>query len=131
MNKTHSTYLKAITGVILVNKDGEEYMYCIEDMQYSKYFTIGQIFNAIRVLYGKDVGDYGKLWPRYKINETISNDWLTLQSAMDNCDTDYDFLVEACKQLNEEVPEIVEREKVLQRLELVKETIMKIATTVQ
>lgn len=127
MNKSHSTALKAISGVLLINKDGEERLYCIEDMQNSKYFSVGQIFNAVRILYGKEVQDYGKLWPKYKVNDAISNDWLYLQSIMENCDTDYDFLVEACNQLNEEVPEIVSREDVKKRLELFKDTIVQLA----
>lgn len=127
MNKTHSAYLKSITGVLLISKNGEDKIYTVEDMQYSKYFTIGQIFNAIRVLYGKDIKDYGTKWPRHKVDGVVSNDWIHLQSAMDNCDSDYDFLVEACKQLDEEVPEIVPREKVNMRLELFKETLAQLA----
>lgn len=125
MNKQHSAYLKAITGVVLISKNGEDSLYCLEDMQHTKYFTIGQLFNAVQVLYGKEVDEYGKLWPRYK----NSNDWIALRSIMDNCDSDYDFLVEACKQLNEEIPEIVPKSTVLERLELFKQTIMKIANT--
>ncbi|AQW88582.1 hypothetical protein pEaSNUABM50_00055 [Erwinia phage pEa_SNUABM_50] len=131
MNKTHSTSLKAITGVILINKDGEDHLYCIDDMQHTKHFTIGQIFNAVRVLYGKEVHEYGKLWPHYKVDEVVSNDWKAIQSAMESCTSDYDFLVEACKQLNEEVPEIVPRDKVQQRLEMYKETVIKIASQAQ
>lgn len=128
MNKTHSAYLKAISGVLLISRNGEEKLYTIEDMQYSKYFTVGQIFNAIRILYGKEVSEYGTLWPRYSVNGTVSNDWIALQSAMDNCETDYDFLVEACKQLNEEVPEIIPREKVNSRLELFKESLAQLSS---
>lgn len=128
MNNTHSASLKAITGVLLINKDGEDHLYCIDDMQHTKYFTIGQIFNAVRVLYGKEVNDYGKLWPHYKVGVSISNDWKAIQSAMESCTSDYDFLIEACKQLNEEVPEVVPREKVQQRLEMYKDTLIAVAS---
>lgn len=122
MNKSHSGFLKGITGVVLISKDGNDMLCCIEDMQNSKHFTIGQIFNAVRVLYGKSVSDYGTLWPRYKdANDNISNDWKALTQAQNNCESDYEFLVAACEQLKEEVPEVVPREKVLQQLNLFKE----------
>lgn len=125
MNKNQSVYLKTITGVVLINVGNEDVLCCLEDMQYSKYFTIGQIFNAIRVLNGKTVNDYGKLWPKFKVDGVVTNEWIHLQSIMNNCDSDYDFLVEVCNQLQEEVPAVVERSKVLDRIEVFKETIYK------
>ncbi|UYE98479.1 hypothetical protein XbC2_50 [Xanthomonas phage XbC2] len=124
MNTSHSGYLKAITGVVLIRKDGTDMLCCVEDLTRTKHFTIGQIFNAVRVLYGKSVEQYGKLWPHYKDeNENISNDWKALSQAHENCDTDYEFLVEACKQLNEEVPEIVAKAEVEKRIQMLKDAI--------
>lgn len=130
MNDKSALYLKTITGVILIDKDGEERLCCLEDMQHTKHFTIGQIFHAVSVLYGKSASSYGKLWPRYKDDEqNISKDWITLQGAVQNCDSDYEVLVEACKQLNEPVPEIVPRETVEKRLSMFKDNLLTIANS--
>jgi hypothetical protein len=120
MNVEHSQILQAVGGVVLINHEGSEKLCCLEDMQHTKFFTIGQLFNAIRVLKGKDVVEYGDLWPSYRNRKTgeVSADWETLKAVLANCDSDYDFMVEACAQLNEEVPEIVERKTVLDRLEM-------------
>lgn len=124
MDKSFSGMLKTISGVVLINKDGENILCCLEDMQGTKYFTIGQIFNAVRVLNGKSVSDYGKIWPCFKDdNNNISNDWKALKQIQSNCESDYDFLVEVCKQLKEEVPEVVPREIVETQLFLFKEVI--------
>jgi hypothetical protein len=125
MSNVHSGYLKTITGVLLISKDGDDMLCCIEDLQNTKHFTIGQIFNAIRVLNGKSVKDYGSLWPKYRVGyeSTISKDWEALTSAYNNCESDYEFLIAACEQLQEEVPEIVERKKVEKQIELFKQTI--------
>lgn len=130
MNKNHAAYLKTITGVIMIEKDGEERLCCLDDMQHTKHFTIGQIFHAISVLYGKTHTSYGKLWPRYKDdNDEVSKDWQALQALASNCDSDYDIVVEACKQLNEEVPEIVPRETVEKRLNMFKENMLNLANS--
>lgn len=120
MNATHSQNLKTIGGVVLINHEGSEKLCCLEDMQHTKFFTIGQLFNAVRVFHGKEVAEYGDLWPSYRNRKTgeVSADWETLKAVLENCESDYDFMVEACAQLNEEVPEIVERSVVLDRLEL-------------
>jgi|AGFT01.1.fsa_nt_gi hypothetical protein len=120
MKTNHSQILKTVGGVVLINHEGSEKLCCLEDMQHTKYFTIGQLFNAIRVYHGKDVQEYGDLWPSYRNRKTgeVSADWETLKAVLDNCDSDYDFMVEACAQLNEEVPEIVERKTVLERLDM-------------
>ena len=125
MSQTNSGYLKAITGVVLISKDGDDMLCCLEDMQSTKYFTIGQIFNAVRVLYGKTVNDYGNLWPKYRVyrDGPISNDWIALQQIQENCESDYDFLVEVCKQLKEEVPVVVARETVEKQLVIFKDLI--------
>lgn len=128
MNTTHSGYLKAISGVVLIRKDGTDMLCCVEDLTRSKHFTVGQIFNAVRVLHDKSVEEYGKLWPHYKVNGVVSNDWLAVTEVLANCDTDYDFLVEVCKQLNEEVPEIVPRADVETRIQLLKEAITEYTT---
>lgn len=130
MSKNHSAYLKTITGVILIEKDGEERLCCLEDMQHTKHFTIGQIFHAISVLYGKTHSSYGKLWPRFKDdNGDISKDWQALQALAASCDSDYDIIVEACAQLNEEVPVIVDRETVEKRLGMFKENMLDITNS--
>ncbi|AZU98029.1 hypothetical protein SEPL_338 [Salmonella phage SE_PL] len=120
MKTNHSENLKTIGGVVLINHEGSEKLCCLEDMQHTKFFTIGQLFNAIRVYHGKDVSDYGDLWPSYRNRKTgeVSSDWETLKAVLENCESDYDFMVEACAQLNEEVPEVLERKTVLERLEL-------------
>lgn len=123
MTKNYSKNLQDITGVVVIDADGEERLCCLDDMQHTKYFTIGQIFNAVRVLNGKTTESYGKLWPRYSSEvegETTSKDWKTLQSMFLNCDSDYDTVVEVCKQLKEEVPEIVPRATVQERLNMFK-----------
>lgn len=119
MNATHSQNLKAVGGVVLINHEGSEKLCCLEDMQHTKYFTIGQLFNAIRVLNNKEVHEYGDLWPSYRNRKTgeVSADWETLKAVLENCESDYDFMVEVCAQLNEDVPEIVERKIVLDNLE--------------
>ena len=128
MSKTQAGYLKAITGVLLINKDGNDMLCCLEDMQLTKYFTIGQIFNAVRVLNAKTVDQYGKLWPRYKDeNENVSNDWKYLQSVYESSESDYDFLVAACEQLKEEVPAIVPRAEVEKRIQLTKDALASIS----
>jgi hypothetical protein len=133
MSNTHSGYLKAITGVLLISKDGTDMLCCIEDLQNTKHFTIGQIFNAIRVLNGKSVKDYGSLWPKYRVSsdDSISKDWEALTSAYQNCDSDYEFLIAACEQLKEEVPEIVERKTVEKQIELFKQTITEFVASQQ
>ena len=109
--------LKEITGVVLISKDGEDLLCCLEDMTKSKYFTVGQIFNAVRILNGKSVEDYKRKWPKYKDSTgNISNDWKALEQAKANCESDYDFLVEVCKQLNEDVPDVIPRETVQKNL---------------
>ncbi|AFC21510.1 hypothetical protein GAP32_062 [Cronobacter phage vB_CsaM_GAP32] len=130
MNKSHSGFLKAITGVVLISKDGEDMLCCLEDMQSTKHFTIGQIFTAVRVLYGKSVNDYGTLWPKFRVhsNGPISNDWIALQQIHDNCESDYEFLVAACEQLKEEVPDVVPRAEVEKQLQVFKGVITDLAT---
>ncbi len=131
MNKTHSGFLKTITGVVLITKDGEDMLCCLEDMQSTKHFTIGQIFTAVRVLYGKSVNEYGNLWPKFRVNSNgpISNDWIALQQIYTNCESDYEFLVAVCEQLKEDVPEIVPRAKVQEQLNLFKEVMAGVVVT--
>ena len=122
MDKTHSGILKTITGVVLISQDGTDILCCLEDMQETKEFTIGQIFTAVRVLYGKDINEYGTLWPKFRVypDGPISNDWIALKQIHENCESDYEFLVAACEQLKEEVPAIVERKQVQEKIELFK-----------
>lgn len=117
MSKT-SLYLKSIKGVLVIYDEGEPRLCCLEDMKKSKYFGVGQIFNAIAELYGKNSKNYGKLWPKFRdSNGEISNEWKTLEVVLENCSNDYEFVEEACKQLQEEVPECVTRTEVQKRLE--------------
>ncbi len=120
MNETQeSAFLKTIQGAVLITHNNEDLLCCIEDLQSTKYFSIGQIFHAVRVLNGKTVEDYGNLWPKYRpANGTNpqSNDWQHIAAAYENCESDYDFLVEACNQLKEEVPAIVARKTVEQNI---------------
>lgn len=113
-----SSILKAIGGVLLIEVQGEPKLCCLEDMKQTKFFGTGQIFNAIRVLNDKTIAQYGKAWPNYRNDEgEISTDWKTIEAVRQNCDSDWDFIVEVCDQLQEEVPEIVERKEVLLQLE--------------
>ena len=114
---TPSAILKSITGVLLIEKNGEDKLVCIEDLRSSKHFSIGQLFNAIRVLNNKTVQQYGAKWPRSDVGTECSNDWLALKAAYKNSNSDYEFLIEVCNQLQETVHEVVEREKVLKKLE--------------
>lgn len=113
-----SEELKKITGVIIVEVQGESKLCCLEDMKNTKEFSTGQIFHAIRILNDKTVKQYGKLWPSYRNEDgEISTDWKTIEAVRSNCNSDWDFIVEVCNQLQEEVPEIVERKVVQERLE--------------
>lgn len=113
-----SSVLKAIGGVLLIEVQGEPKLCCLEDMKSTKHFSTGQIFNAIRVLNDKSVVDYGKVWPSYRNSEgEISADWQTLEVVRLSCESDWDFIVEVCDQLQEDVPELVERKEVLAQLE--------------
>ncbi|ELW0836591.1 hypothetical protein ACRYKS_26610 [Escherichia coli] len=113
-----SSVLKAIGGVLLIEVQGEPKLCCLEDMKNTKHFSTGQIFNAIRVLNDKSVQDYGKVWPSYVNPEgEISADWKTIEAVRVSCESDWDFIVEVCDQLQEDVPEIVERKEVLAQLD--------------
>ncbi|AGC34832.1 hypothetical protein [Escherichia coli] len=113
-----SSILKAIGGVLLIEVKGEPKLCCLEDMKNTKHFSTGQIFNAIRILNDKSIADYGKVWPVYQnADGDISTDWKTIEAVRQSCESDWDFIVEVCDQLQEDVPEIVERKEVLARLE--------------
>lgn len=119
MQYTHSQILKAIGGVLLIEKDGEQKLVCIEDLGHAKHFSIGQLFNAIRVLNNKTVQQYGDKWPTSSVGTgTASKDWQALVSVHQNeSETDLEFLFEVCEQLGEEIPKIVPREEVQKQLE--------------
>lgn len=114
-----SSTLKAITGVLLIDVQGESKLVCLEDLQNSKAFSTGQIFNAIRVLNDKSISDYKNLWPHYRDqNGDISNAWKTIEEVrMNKCNSDWEFILEVCHQLKEDVPQIVERSEVLKNLD--------------
>lgn len=114
---THSQILKAITGVLLMEKNGEQRLVCIEDLGHTKHFSIGQMFNAIRVLNNKEVTQYGDKWPTSNVGDTESQDWKALKSAYNDAETDLEFLFTVCEQLGEEMPAIVERDVVQKQLE--------------
>lgn len=122
MSNKNSETLKKIGGVVLIDKDGTPKLCSLEDMQFSKHFTVGQLFRAVQVLNGKTIEQYGNKWPSYwkdKDNNVMSDSYKTLIENYNNkFDSDYDFLVEVCNQLGEEVPEVVARKTVLERLEL-------------
>lgn len=117
MQYTNSQLLKAITGVLLIEKEGSTKLVCIEDLGFAKHFSIGQLFNAIRVLNNKTVEQYGNKWPRSAVGDEPSKVWLSLQEAYNSSDSDLEFLKDVCEQLGEEVPAIVERDVVLKNLE--------------
>lgn len=115
---THSQILNAITGVLLIEKGGEPKLVCIEDLGHAKHFSIGQLFNAIRVLNNKEVTQYGDKWPKSNVGDVASTDWEALKSAYADSETDLEFLYTVCEQLGEEMPTIVDREKVQENLDL-------------
>lgn len=117
MQHTNSQILKAITGVLLIEKEGSPKLVCIEDLGFAKHFSIGQLFNAIRVLNNKTVEQYGTKWPKSSVGAEPSKVWLSLQEAYNSSNSDLEFLEDVCEQLGEEVPAIVEREVVLKQLE--------------
>lgn len=113
-----SSILKAIGGVVLIEVNGETKLCCLEDMKNTKHFSTGQIFNAIRVLNDKTVSDYGKKWPSYRNEDyEVSTDWKTIEQVRINSNSDWDFIIEVCNQLQEEIPVLVERKDVLVNLE--------------
>ncbi|AFA44716.1 hypothetical protein ACQ27_gp572 [Klebsiella phage K64-1] len=113
-----SKILKAIGGVLIIDVKGEPKLCAMEDLKKSKFFDIGSLFNAIRVLNNKEVEDYGLKWPTYRdASGEISNSWKTIQEVHSRSDNDWDFIVAVCEQLNEEVPEVLEKYIVLQNLD--------------
>lgn len=114
---TNSKILKAITGVLLIEKDGEDKLVCIEDLGHSKHFSIGQLFNAVRVLNDKSIEQYGDKWPTCSVGTEESNDWKAIKSVYQSTETDLEFLFEVCEQLGEEIPKVVPRDEVLKELE--------------
>lgn len=113
-----SSVLKAIGGVLLIEVLGESKLCCVEDMKSTKFFSTGQIFNAIRVLNDKTVEDYGKVWPQYRNQDgEISTDWKTLEAVRESCNSDWEFVIEVCDQLQEDVPDVIERKEVQAQLE--------------
>lgn len=133
MTKKYAENLRNITGTVVIDFDGEERLCCLEDMQFTKAFSIGQLFNAVRVLNGKSAESYGKLWPRYSADTSpntldstedtdgTSQGWKVLKAAMAACESDYEMLTLVCNQLQEEVPVIVPKAKVQERLNMFKE----------
>lgn len=116
--KSNSVYLKAITGVLLIDIDQKPQLCCIEEMKSSKFFNIGQMFNAVAVLNNKTPKQYGKLWPSFRdVNGDVSKEWNAIQSVHQSCENDYEFLQAVCKQLQEEVPEVVSKNVVQKRLD--------------
>lgn len=110
--------LKAIGGVLLIDVQGEPKLCAMEDMKNSKFFDIGSLFNAIRVLNGKEISDYGNLWPSYRNTEgDISNEWKMIKEVHSKADSDWDFVLEVCNQLQEEVPVVLEKKEVLKGLD--------------
>ncbi len=117
MQYTNSQILKSITGVLLIEKEGSPKLVCIEDLGFTKHFSIGQLFNAIRVLNNKTVDQYGNKWPKSTVGDEPSKVWLSLQEAYSSSNSDLDFLEDVCEQLGEEMPAIVSRDVVLKQLE--------------
>ena len=117
MQHTNSQILKAITGVLLIEKDGESKLVCIEDLASTKHFSIGQLFNAIRVLNNKTTEQYGNKWPKCNVGDEPSKVWETLVQDHDASVSDLDFLQDVCDQLGEEMPEVIARDKVQKQLE--------------
>lgn len=119
MTQSHSDLLKAIGGVLLIEVKGEPKLCCIEDMMHSKHFTIGQLFHAVATLNNKTPADYGNAWPRYKnADDEVSKDWKVLENARkNNCENDYEFIIEVCTQLGENPPTVIARSEVLKNLD--------------
>lgn len=114
----NSAYMKAIKGVVVINVDKQPKLYSLDDMQHSQFFGIGQLFNAVADLNGKTPSQYGKLWPKFRDqNDEVSKEWQELSAKHNSRESDYSFLVEICKQLQEEVPEILPRNEVQKRLD--------------
>ncbi len=96
-----SKILKAIGGVLIIDVKGEPKLCAMEDLKKSKFFE-----------------DYGLKWPTYRdASGEISNSWKTIQEVHSRSDNDWDFIVAVCEQLNEEVPEVLEKYIVLQNLD--------------
>lgn len=118
MSFTNSQILKAITGVLLIEKDGDEKLVCIEDLGNSKHFSIGSLFNAIRVLNNKNIDQYGSKWVRCAVGtDNPSNDWLAIVQNHKNADSDLEFLRDVCIQLGEEMPEVVSKPVVQKKID--------------
>lgn len=114
----NAEYMKAIKGVVLINVDNQPKLYTLDDMQRSQYFSIGQIFNAVAELNSKTPLQYGKLWPKFRDqNDEVSKEWKELQEKHETRDSDYSFLVSVCGILQEEVPAVLPRNEVQQRLD--------------
>lgn len=110
--------MKAIKGVVVINVDKQPKLYSLEDMQQSQFFGIGQLFNAVADLNGKTPSQYGKLWPKFRDqNDEVSKEWQELSTKHSSRENDYSFLVEICKYLQEEVPEVLPRNEVQKRLD--------------
>lgn len=123
--------LKEIGGVILVQTSDESRLYCIDDLQYVNELTIGQLFNAVRILNSKSIEDYGDLWPTFRVQSgerkgEISEKFKTISSVLKNRKNDLERLKLVFAQLQEEFPELYEREKAQERLELFNEMIARI-----
>lgn len=126
--KETGAVLRTIGGVILIQTANEPRLYCIEDLEHENTLTIGQLFNAVRILNGKTIQDYGKDWPYFSIQEgerkgEPSQQFRTISSVLKNRSNDLERLQLVCSQLNEEMPAIIARDKVQERLDLFKDTI--------
>ena len=120
----NSILLTTIGGVILVQKNTENRLYCIEDLAYSTELSIGQIFNAVKVLYGKEPLDYGTLWPKFHDNNgNLSKQYIYIKDAFDKCTNDQEKFFLACDQLQEERPPIIKKEDVQKQLDVLKQII--------
>ncbi len=118
-----SVILKQIGGVILVQKNDESRLYCIADLEYVNELSTGQLFNAVRVLNGKTVQDYGDDWPKFRVEKgervgEISEKWKTINEVLKKRSNDLERLKLVFAQLKEEFPEVLDHDKTQERLDL-------------
>lgn len=116
--KKLSTTLQDIGGVIRIVKANESSprTYCLEDLQYTKECTIGEVFRAVREYYGKTVEDYGKLWVRFRNDDnTLNNRYQVLNEKFKKCN-DLEKIQIACLELQEKEIPVLPLEETRKRL---------------
>lgn len=94
---------KAPEGTIIIKRMGFDKLYNIEDLEFLKELSIGQIFNSVARHYGKQPKDYGAQWLRFRTPQgDVSKQFTYMYNELAKLNNDLERFNMVCGHLGEE-----------------------------